>query len=68
MYILQSSWRLPWSRIVAAFDASPTGYAVCVGNWLEQKVAGTGEFWNEAASSGTLGHPPAIPSFRLTLL
>ena len=39
MYFLQSSWRLPWSRIVTASDASPTGYAVCIGKWPQQKVA-----------------------------
>ena len=39
MLSLQSSWRLPWSRIVAASDASPTGYAVRVGQSPQQKVA-----------------------------
>ena len=39
MYSLQSSWRLPWSPIVAASDPSLSGYAVCVGHWPQQKVA-----------------------------
>ena len=37
MYFLQSSWRLPWSPIVTASDASPSGYAVCIGTWPQQK-------------------------------
>ena len=39
MCFLQSSWRLPWSPIVTASDASPSGYAVCVGKWPQQTVA-----------------------------
>ena len=42
MYLLQSSWRLTWSPIVAASDASPSGYAVCVEQWPQQKVAQQG--------------------------
>ena len=39
MYFLQSSWRIPWSRIVTASDVSPCRYAVCVGQWPQHKVA-----------------------------
>ena len=39
MYFLQSSWRLPWSRIVTASDASPGGHAVCVGQCHQHKGA-----------------------------
>ena len=39
MYFSQSSWRLPWSQIATASDASPSGYAVCIGKWPQQKVA-----------------------------
>ena len=36
---LQSSWRLPWSPKGQVSDASPSGYAVCIGHWPQQKVA-----------------------------
>ena len=39
MYFLQSSWRLSWSQIVTASDASTSGYAVSIGQWSQQKVA-----------------------------
>ena len=36
MYFLQSSWRLLWSPIVAASDARPSGYALCIGKKVAQ--------------------------------
>ena len=38
-FFLLSSWRFLRSPLVAAFDASPSGHAVCAGQWPQQKAA-----------------------------
>ena len=65
MYFLQSSCRLlSWSLIVAASDASPSGYAVCIGKWLQQKVAPHGRVLERSRLKCNPGSPARDTFFQ----